>query len=156
VLNHPEGFVAAVLASSSVVLVVERCSDARPVGLVQAYALDPIDRHAAIAIAVEPGAQGAGWTMEAVALFADYLFSTLALHKLYFAMLETSPANSNRAGRWLEFEGCLREREYRDGQLRDLYIYAMYRSFWAETLRPAFIALARTRSERHARRNTDG
>jgi RimJ/RimL family protein N-acetyltransferase len=146
VLNSPDGFLAELRRTSDVVCVAEQIGSGKPFGIVQAYALDRIDQHASISVAVGQRAQGRASSMEAVGLFYDYLFSSLSLHKVYSVMPETSGAYSKRATQWLQFEGCLRDREYRDGRLQDLFVYAMYRDFWQETVRPGLLAAVQKRS----------
>jgi hypothetical protein len=115
-------------------LIVRRRTE-EPVGIVQAHAVNRVDGHASLSVAIAPALHSTGWPVEGVALFADFLFCTLGLHKIYFEMTDAIADRTRHIGRWLSFEGCLRERAYHDGSYQDIVIYALYRSYWEREMR---------------------
>jgi len=124
---RPEQFVDQLWAGVVAQFVVCR-TDGQPLGLVAAFAADHRNRHAHVAVLFDPAAtSGAGWRLEAVALFVGYLFDVFGFAKLYGEIVEFNwAAWQSGAGRFFEVEGCLRGHEYHAGRWWDTYVVAVY------------------------------
>lgn len=99
----------------------------RLVGYVQLAMIDRSNRHAAVGILL--GAKevwGRGIGSAALRLLMDYAFTVQGLERIY---AEVYPFNtrSQRLFEGLGFqqEGILREHEFYNGSLRDLYVFGM-------------------------------
>lgn len=100
-------------------------------GLVQLIRMDHRGRTAHLSYFVADDVQGAGWTLEAVFLFVDYVFKTIDLRKIYIESLEYSVEEFRSAvGKYIEEEGTLRGHDFFDGEYLDLHIFAIYRDGW--------------------------
>lgn len=89
------------------------------------------DHEAEIGITLAPACQGRGYATEALRAMLDYLFGTLAKHRVYASV---DPAN-NPSIRLLERIGFRREAHFREslffkGRWVDDIIYAILRREW--------------------------
>jgi hypothetical protein len=101
------------------------------VGLVQGVSDDPRSGTIDVAVVLAPRLWRAGWPLEAVLLFAGYLFDGLGYRKLYFS----TPASVRaRLGRSLDAVlslECTFTRHVRSGDgYEDLSIFALHRDRW--------------------------
>jgi RimJ/RimL family protein N-acetyltransferase len=102
----------------------------RLVGYVQLGLIDTINRHAMVGILVgvkEVWGRGIGST--ALRILMDYAFTARALERIY-AEVYTFNIRSQRLFEGLGFqqEGILRQHEFHNGSLRDMYIFGMLKS----------------------------
>lgn len=115
--------------------VIEIISTNEVVGLVSAFNADHANSFAHFAVVVHPDVARHGWTLEGVALFLSYLFSTWNFRKLY---AETAEFNfvqfASGEGKLFNVEGRLTDHEYYGGRYWDFLILAFRREIVVEAL----------------------
>ena len=113
-----------------------------PIGHAFAYDANQRDGHASIAILVDGGHRGQGWTLESMTLFVNYVFAVWNFRKLYFDSIDFNYQSfASGAGRYFREEGCLRDHTFYDGKYVDKYILALYRDDW-DHLAPSGLRMA--------------
>jgi RimJ/RimL family protein N-acetyltransferase len=105
-------------------------ADKQLVGYVQLAMIDTRNRHAAVAILI--GAKdvwGRGIGHNALRILLDYAFTVRALERIY-AEVYTFNTRSKRLFEGLGFqqEGILRQHEFQNGALQDMYIFGILKS----------------------------
>jgi hypothetical protein len=115
-----------------VLFVAERRRDSLPVGIVQAFQPDFINRVVHIGIAVDTELAGPGVSGEALMLLIDYVFAQWQFRKIYFTTPSDILGKVRGARRWVQTEGVLKDREFRRGALVDLHIQAIWREHWEQ------------------------
>jgi RimJ/RimL family protein N-acetyltransferase len=125
---EPPQFEAHLWRQSQVQLAIVRRDTDATIGLVQAVNGDLRSGLADVAVTVAPDLWRAGWPLEAVVLFDDYLFDDLGYRKLYFTMTASVRAQLGRGVETLLTLEATLERHVRarDG-LEDLLIFAVQR-----------------------------
>ena len=68
-------------------MVIESLHNRRPVGLIDLFDFDPLNRRAGIGIAIEKQERRKGFAKEALDLMIHHSFQVLALHQLYCSIL---------------------------------------------------------------------
>jgi hypothetical protein len=127
-IPSPEAFVAGIWESSFVQFVIEKLDDGTPLGLIQAYNADLVDRHVKIALLISPGAQRQGWPMEGAVLMLRYLFRNWPLNKIYIEGPEPNlVALGNDPDGLIVEEGRLTEHTYFRSELVDWVVLAVHR-----------------------------
>lgn len=107
--------------------VIEGARSGEAIGLVSAYGANLVSGTANAGVVLAPWRTGKGYGIEAFILFAEYLFGTYRLRKLYLESPEFNMGQFKAAlGRYLHIEGCLKAHEYYAGQLFDSYILTVY------------------------------
>ncbi len=120
-------FLQILFREARATFVIESAEALTIVGMVQLWAHDPMNRNGHITAFLHPSTRGRGWPLEGMILFADYVFSAFALHKLYFETLETELAQfGSLVGTVLVEEGHLRDHRWAFGRLVDCHILALY------------------------------
>lgn len=128
----PDAFVTSLWNQVLAQFVVTSPGDNRPIGLVVANRADFRCGHAYIAVLADNSSVAGPVTMEAAALFIQYLFDSFNLNKLYFESLEFNLQQfASGVDRFFVEEGRLRNHDYYSGRWWDLYIMAIYREAWA-------------------------
>ncbi len=100
--------------------------EGRIIGTIYFYDYSLNDRNGFLGIYLDPQATGHGHGVTALALFLEYLFAYLNLHKAY--AYDFNPASFTpleRAG--FKLEGCLKGHRYFQGAYHDQRLYAFYR-----------------------------
>jgi len=108
--------------------VIERLKDQTTIGTVFSYNLNLVDGFVFVTIFVDEHYRRLGYSVEAMALFLDYLFTTLPLHKIYMEVYGYNDASLSvvrRAG--FAQEACFKEHRYLDGKRHDLFRFALFR-----------------------------
>ena len=135
-------------------VVVERATG-QPVGHVQAYNPDINAGVASLAAAMAPAAHRTGIGIEAGYLFAQYLFQTFRLRKLYIEVPSFNlPLLRGAIAAVGRLEGVLKGHVYYDGRFWDRHVVAIYREDLADkSMRDVLRQRDLTRPDR---RPTDG
>lgn len=122
-------FLQILFREARATFVIESVHDSTTLGMVQLWAHDPMNRNGHITAFLHPSARGRGWPLEGLILFADYVFSAFALHKLYFETLATELAQfRSLIGTAVREEGHLRDHRWAFGRLVDCHVLALYAS----------------------------
>ena len=74
-------------------LVIESLRDQRPVGLIDLFEFDPLNRRAGVGVAIEQKERRQGFASEALQLLIQHCFRVLALHQLYCNILVSNEAS---------------------------------------------------------------
>jgi RimJ/RimL family protein N-acetyltransferase/aryl carrier-like protein len=120
-------FVADLTAHVLVQYVARRTGDNEPVGLVVAYAGDPLTAFGHLGAVFAPEHTGTGLAAQVVELFVRYVFHTFPLRKLYLEVPGFNwPQVKSGAGRLFQVEGVLRGHDYYAGHHWDKYVCAVY------------------------------
>lgn len=83
---------------------------------------------------LESSYQQAGWPLEGVLMFVDYVFRVFPLRKLYLESLRpVFDQYGSAVGRHLEVEGVLRDHDVLDGEFVDLVIASSTPAAWAKS-----------------------
>jgi [ribosomal protein S5]-alanine N-acetyltransferase len=120
--------------------VVEHTATETPVGLIQCFAADHVNRHAHIALVIDPALHRRAWHLEATGLFVSYIFEIADFRKLYGEAIDfnlkayASGLRDNDLAPVLVEEGRLRKHVYVAGVYRDLIVLALYRDDWEQHL----------------------
>jgi RimJ/RimL family protein N-acetyltransferase len=117
----------------AVALAVERRSDGRVIGSVNAWWRSIEHRQAEVGFVISRDAQGQGYAYEATAALLDLLFPLLDLHRVYAstdARNSGSAALLRRLG--MRQEAHLRENEWFKGAWGDELIFAILRTEWEQ------------------------
>ena len=112
--------------------IVRRDSGAA-VGFVQAVQEDLRSGTVGVGVFVEPVLWKAGWPLEAVVLFIEYLFAGCGYRKAYFTMRTSTLERLGGAlDAWLEVECRYRRhvRSPRDGGYEDVHVLSLDRDRW--------------------------
>lgn len=105
-----------------------------PLGIVQAYGPDHRNRHAYLSVLFTKESSHAGWPMEGIALFVNYLFCHWEFHKLYIESIAPNVKTfGSLVGRALVEEAHFVDHERYQGGWVGLHVYALYRSWWTES-----------------------
>jgi RimJ/RimL family protein N-acetyltransferase len=115
----------------AVAYAVERRSDGRVIGSVNAWWRSAEHRQGEIGFAFARDAQGRGYASEATTALLDVVFERLDLHRVYAstdARNDASAALLRRLG--LRQEAHLHEHELFKGEWGDLLVFAVLRSEW--------------------------
>jgi RimJ/RimL family protein N-acetyltransferase/acyl carrier protein len=122
--------------------VVDDMQVGQRVGLVQAADVNLIDGHARVSAVVTPERIGTGWIVEALGLFADYLFATFPLRKLVAEVPAFAwPALASGDGGAFAVEGRLQDHRYASGRWWDVYLVALRRDEWMPWAAPKLATL---------------
>jgi RimJ/RimL family protein N-acetyltransferase len=128
----PESFVANLWNGVLNQQIIADIRTGQPVGIVAAYNADFRNGTAYLAAFVFPEFRRAGWPLEGVKLFLDYLFFAFPIRKLYAEVLEPNARQFGSAtGSLLHEEGRLRSHEYLGGVFVDRLVLALYSEEWA-------------------------
>lgn len=112
---------------------IEDARNGRGVGLISAYKANPIHRYAYVSLILHPAYHLRVWPLEAVLLFANYLFVKFNMRKLYAESAEPYFAQfRSGAGSMFEVEGHFRDRVIVNGAPQDLYVLTFSRERWFE------------------------
>lgn len=131
----PAAFETYLWQQSSVQFAIVRRDSGAPIGLVQGVSEDLRSGTVDIAVVVAPRLWRAGWPLEGVVLFADYLFSGLGYRKLYFSMPASVRRRVGRAAdALLTLECTLSRHVLVDGDYQDLSVFSLHRDRWDTTL----------------------
>lgn len=116
---------------TSILLTVVETSSNRPVGIVQAYNVNQVDRWAHLLMFLEPDSWSRGYALEAGILFTRYLFRNYGLRKLYAETVEYNEASLTLLRRigFVE-EGRRRHHTWYDDRYWDSLLLALYREEW--------------------------
>jgi acyl carrier protein/RimJ/RimL family protein N-acetyltransferase len=137
-----DDFVAGLYNGVLAQFVVDDLQAGQRVGLVQATEAQLIDGHARVSAVVTPERIGTGWIVEALGLFADYLFATFPLRKLLAEVPAFAwPALASGDGGAFAVEGRLQDHRYAAGQWWDVYLVALRRDEWIPWAAPKLAAL---------------
>lgn len=137
-----DDFVAGLYAGVLAQLMVDDLQAGARVGLVQASEANLIDGHARVSAVVTPERVGTGWIVEAVALFADYLFATFPLRKLWAEVPAFAwPALASGDGGAFAVEGRLQDHRYAGGRWWDVHVVALRRDEWMPWAAPKLATL---------------
>lgn len=114
---------------------VVRRDSGEPVGVVQGIDEDARSQTIGIAFVIDADLWSAGWPLEALVLFADYLFCGLGYRKLYCIVPQSVLARlKGLADRWLAVE-CVYRRHVRLGRdYEDVFVLALPRDQWDSQL----------------------
>jgi RimJ/RimL family protein N-acetyltransferase len=135
----PEAFVESFWEGVLVQFMIEARQTREPIGVISAYSTNMRDGWTYMAQASQPRFIGSGWSIEALALFVDYLFALWNFRKLYSeAVAYNFDQFASGAGRYFELEGCLRNHQYYAGRFWDMHILSITRQSW-EQLRPEML-----------------
>ena len=105
----PDAFVDYLWQSANLNMVMCRRDNRAVLGLVQAYGLNLRSRTCSVALLVDEKYWSAGWPIEGLVLFLNYLFAGLRLRKLYFYVPAFNIVHfGSVTERWLVEEGVLR------------------------------------------------
>lgn len=127
----PVEFETYLWRQSSVQFAMVRQDSGEPIGLVQGVSEDLRSGAVDIAVVVAPRLWRAGWPLEGVVLFADYLFSGLGYRKLYFSMPGSVRRRVGRAvDAILALECTLTRHVLIDGDYEDLSVFSLHRDRW--------------------------
>ncbi len=112
--------------------VIERRSDARPVGCVGHYRAHPVLALQEVWYLVgDPTARGAGLGSEAVRLLVGHLFRTTAIARIAASADVENVASGKLAERvGMQREGTLRSALFHHGRWHDVAVFAITRSEW--------------------------
>ena len=144
----PEQFQQNLFAGITAQFIVEHLPTGKPIGHVQAFDANDRNESCHFSILLDPSLDRVGWTMEALLLFLDYLFTVFNFRKLYAEVPEFNFRKLYAgAQRYAKIEGRLREHEWHAGRYWDLYFVAVYRDDWAEQWHPRVEQLASERAE---------
>jgi RimJ/RimL family protein N-acetyltransferase len=127
---NPETFVQTLWHQVLVQFIIEenRQEDAQSIGHVLAYGPDLRNRHAAVAMVLEPDYFRRGWTLEAMVLLLNYVFTAWEMRKLYMEVIDYNlPQFGSGLDRYFAEEACLKQHEYAFGRYWDIHILAIYR-----------------------------
>jgi RimJ/RimL family protein N-acetyltransferase len=116
-------------------------SGEKPIGWVEAFNLDVVNRKAQVGIGFERTSPAA---IRAADAFARYLFDTLGVHRLYARVLDGNQAPVKLL-QYLGFteEGREREAVIFDGTFRDIVVYGLRRDQYGGSIGGADSNLAR-------------
>lgn len=104
-----------------------------PVGLVVAYQADMLNRHAHIAVVLDPAAQRRGSPIEGVFLFIRHLFRVYHLHKIYAEVVDFNLGQyASLMEKYFHREGLFRQHIITDFGRCDMHIIATYPRDWEE------------------------
>jgi len=105
-----------------------------PIGFVQLYNVDHIQRFGYLGAILARQVQGVGIGMEGIVLFLRYVFATWDIRKLYLEMPEFNAHQLHSTIRLgiIEREGCFRRHSFYDGRWWDRHIYALYREVFQQ------------------------
>jgi RimJ/RimL family protein N-acetyltransferase len=127
----PEEFQSMLWAGVLCQFIIERSNDGEPLGLITAYNADMGNGTCYLAMIVQGRKEVSLWSLDALALFLNYLFVSWNLRKVY---AETSELSSwtfaSGAGHYFRVEGTMPEHEYYDGRYWDRYVLAFWRRDW--------------------------
>jgi RimJ/RimL family protein N-acetyltransferase len=139
----PEQFAQMLWEGVLVQFIVEHRETRQRIGRVLAYEAN--DRHGwcHFAIVMDPSLNRMGWTLEALALFLNYLFKTWNFRKLYAETPEYVYDDfASGAGSSFHVEGRLGRHEWFQGRYWDLLLLAMYREDFEQGLGARIVAHA--------------
>lgn len=113
-------------------LIVERCEDGVPLGLVSWHRVPygPNRRSAALNIGINliPSARGMGYGREAQSLLATHLFATTGVNRIEASTdVENVAEQRSLAAAGFTREGVLRGAQHRAGAWHDLVLYSRLR-----------------------------
>jgi RimJ/RimL family protein N-acetyltransferase len=121
--------------------VIERRATNQMIGYASAFDANERNGWCHLGLVLDPGLHGSGWSLEAGALFVDYLFRVFAMRKLYGEVLEPAYADfASGAGRVFRVEGRFGRHEFYAGRYWDLIILAVYRDDWEAIGGPELVA----------------
>lgn len=127
----PEDFQSMLWSGVLCQFIIERTADGEPMGLITAYNADLRNGTCYLAMIVQDRPGASLGSLDALALFLNYLFVNWNFRKVY---AETSELSSwtfaGGAGRYYRVEGTLPEHEYYDGRYWDCYVLAFWRRDW--------------------------
>lgn len=107
--------------------------DGRVLGLVSAVQPDFRNRHAHVAVIVEPEWRDTGLVIDGLARFLSYLFTQFDLRKVYAEVLERNLGGfASGDGRFFTVEGRMVDHEYVDGGYEDMLLLATTRERWRQ------------------------
>lgn len=141
----PEAFRESLWDRVHAQFVVAR-TDGAPVGVVRAYGANFHHRYVYVQVGFVDSEVRFGTTMEATALFVNYLFERWDFRKLYAEVTDSYPAFAAGAEKYFDVEGRLRDHIFINGRYRDLLILSIRRERWLE-YRDRFLRIAGPRCE---------
>jgi Acetyltransferase (GNAT) domain len=122
-------------AMGPIAFAVVRRDTSATVGLVQAVDPDLRSGTTDVGVAIVPEMWRAGWPLEGVVLFVDYLIRGVGFRKLYFSMPGGLAAQRGHLlRRWLTLECTLRDQIAVGDGYDDLVIFGLHRDSWDESL----------------------
>jgi RimJ/RimL family protein N-acetyltransferase len=127
----PETFVASIWAGVAAQFVVTKRADQTRIGLMQFDQFNAESGYGYLSAILHPDVLGAGWPIESLYLFVNYLFITRNLRKIYIEASGAALTNYQSAvGALLVEEGRLVDHDYVDGRFVDCHLLALYRQTW--------------------------
>jgi hypothetical protein len=112
-------------------MIAESTSMRDRLGLFQFFAHDPMSGHGHLSALVPSERMRSGWPVEALVMFADMIFETWDIRKLYFECMSLVADDfASAVGELLVEEGRLKAHHYWNDRYWDNCIYAMYRDTW--------------------------
>ncbi len=136
VTHRPEQFVEYLWNDVLCQFVVHRKSDAAPLGLISCYRPDFTAGHAHFSIVMADPSPMAGWQLEGLVLFLNYVFEVFPLRKLYVEISEFNEHQlSHVLANYLDTEIILVEHEYLLGRWWDLRFASLSRTRFDEASR---------------------
>jgi RimJ/RimL family protein N-acetyltransferase len=128
-VRGPETFVDSLWTGILSNLVVVSNDTQQVVGLLQAYSHNPLHQVCYMNVFLHDSVQGAGWPLEGLGMFLNFLFKHYNLRKVYAEMTESSLSRlGSNFGNWATIEGRLKEHVFVDGVFVDVTIVAIYRA----------------------------
>ncbi|MFB9968294.1 GNAT family N-acetyltransferase [Sinosporangium siamense] len=128
-LSSAELFAMMHLSDISAKFMVERRENGRTVGFASLHHLDQAGGHVQASVVTDESAASDGTAEEATMLVVNYAFAMWNIRKVYFWTADTG-FEARSAFLKPAHEATLSEHLYDRGQLRDLYISAVYREQW--------------------------
>lgn len=98
--NYIETYNADPLSAGEARFVIVRNSDSQPIGLIDLFEIDSLNRRAGVGIVIVPEQRELGFASVSLMLLSDYCHKDLGLHQLWAVV-----ANDNIASMKL-FQGC--------------------------------------------------